>query len=261
MLRSLDGLSVGDAFGELLFSRSPHDGSLQTLPASPWPWTDDTHMARSIVEILELEGRSDQDRLAARFAARFFEQPFRGYARGAASLLHRVGRGEDLRRVSPTLFGSGSFGNGGAMRVAPLGAIFASDRQSHSRSHNAMAKTFSVQFCPGNALTLRAPFPNLSSCLRSLPLAPVQRCPHRTQYRSACGLQPITWVASRQRCGIQPKGMAASTPPVPLSAASWRPRWRRFLVTCCRGASVFLLLRVMPSPSVDSWADRAGVPP
>jgi ADP-ribosylglycohydrolase len=74
-----------------------------------------------------MDGRIDQDQLAARFAARFAADPMRGYARGAAHLLERVGRGESWRGIAPTLFGSGSFGNGGAMRVAPLGAFFAAD--------------------------------------------------------------------------------------------------------------------------------------
>jgi ADP-ribosylglycohydrolase len=138
--RSLDGLSVGDAFGELFFLYSPHEASLATLPTRPWRWTDDTHMALSIVETLELDGRIDTDRLAARFAARFAADPMRGYARGAAHLLERVGHGESWRAIAPTLFGSGSFGNGGAMRVAPLGAFFATDLERVVREAVASAE-------------------------------------------------------------------------------------------------------------------------
>ncbi len=63
-LLSLEGLSVGDAFGEMFFFRSPAG---QDLPEGPWRWTDDTHMALSIVEILKNCGRIDQDALAAAF--------------------------------------------------------------------------------------------------------------------------------------------------------------------------------------------------
>jgi ADP-ribosylglycohydrolase len=45
-LQSLDGLSVGDAFGERFF-RMP-----RRAIAGRWQWTDDTQMALSIVEVL-----------------------------------------------------------------------------------------------------------------------------------------------------------------------------------------------------------------
>jgi len=125
-LRSLEGLTTGDAFGELHFSI--HDLYARTaLPNGPWTWTDDTHMALSIVEVLATRQRIDPDALAAAFVRRFCEDPFRGYGAGAMKLLHQLASGEDWRQASPALFGEGSFGNGAAMRVAPLGAYFAED--------------------------------------------------------------------------------------------------------------------------------------
>jgi ADP-ribosylglycohydrolase len=136
--RSLDGLSVGDAFGELFLSGLAHfrasfadlpsyQASLADLPWGPWPWTDDTHMALSIVEILEAHGHIDQDALARAFARRFAQEPYRGYGGGAIRLLIQLVNGEDWREASPRLFGSGSYGNGAAMRIAPLGGYFADD--------------------------------------------------------------------------------------------------------------------------------------
>lgn len=128
-IQSLEGLSVGDAFGELFFSISPHNASASDLPTQPWRWTDDTHMALSIVEVLREYGHIEQDALAHAFAKRYQEQPYRGYAGGAARLLRQVATGTDWRTISPTLFGSGSYGNGAAMRVAPLGGFFYDDFQ------------------------------------------------------------------------------------------------------------------------------------
>ena len=128
-LRSLDGLSAGDAFGELFFFIPPEPAVWDDLPAEIWRWTDDTHMALSIVETLGRYGRIDQDALALAFARRYMEQPNRGYAGGARRLLSQIATGSDWRQVSPNLFGGGSFGNGAAMRVAPLGAFFAGDPQ------------------------------------------------------------------------------------------------------------------------------------
>lgn len=118
---ALDGLSVGDAFGERFF-RQMHDD----LPPPPWRWTDDTMMAVSIVENLEAHGYIEPDALALAFARRFVEQPHRGYGGGAFQLLQRIYSGMSWREASPALFrGEGSLGNGGAMRAAPIGAWLA----------------------------------------------------------------------------------------------------------------------------------------
>jgi ADP-ribosylglycohydrolase len=121
---SLEGLSIGDAFGELFFTRSPSDATATNLPPGPWPWTDDTHMALSIVEVLERFGRIEQDALAEAFARRFAAEPHRGYGYGAMSLLRQIAEGADWRTVAPALFSGGSHGNGGAMRAAPIGGCF-----------------------------------------------------------------------------------------------------------------------------------------
>jgi ADP-ribosylglycohydrolase len=126
-LHSLEGLSTGDAFGELFFTISPHHTSPGNLPKTIWPWTDDTHMALSIVEVLKTYGHIEQDALARAFARRYQEEPYRGYGGGAARLLHQVAAGSDWRTISPALFGTGSYGNGAAMRVAPLGGFFYQD--------------------------------------------------------------------------------------------------------------------------------------
>jgi len=122
-VRSLEGLSVGDAFGELFFRLSPYQTSSSDLPARTWRWTDDTHMALSIVETLKIYGHIEQDALAQAFGRRFTQEPYRGYAGGARQLLSQVAHGADWREISPQLFGSGSYGNGAAMRVAPIGAL------------------------------------------------------------------------------------------------------------------------------------------
>ncbi|GIH11919.1 hydrolase [Rugosimonospora africana] len=105
-------------------------------PAQPWPWTDDTEMACSIVGELRARERIDQDRLAAAFARRF--EPYRGYGGGAVMLLRRIRDGVPWRDASRAAFGGqGSMGNGAAMRVAPLGAFHAGD--SRTAALEAMA--------------------------------------------------------------------------------------------------------------------------
>jgi ADP-ribosylglycohydrolase len=127
MWLSLDGLSIGDSFGETFFT-SPDEVlrrvSRRELPAAPWTYTDDTEMALSIVEVLTERGAIDQDLLAARFAKRMNFN--RNYGKGTYALLCGVKDGLDWRTLIRIGFrGMGSFGNGAAMRVAPLGAFFA----------------------------------------------------------------------------------------------------------------------------------------
>jgi ADP-ribosylglycohydrolase len=125
---SLAGLSVGDAFGEQFFHPAYAETLLpdQLLPPPPWSWTDDTNMALSIVAVLSEYGTIDQDALAGSFGERY--DPRRGYGRAMHGLLPRYRHGADWRLEAPRLFaGSGSFGNGASMRVAPLGAFFADD--------------------------------------------------------------------------------------------------------------------------------------
>lgn len=124
--RSLRGLSVGDAYGqrrgEMLFFNVSED-----FRPGQWRWTDDTHMAISIVEALAHRGEIEQDQLAKRFAERHFVEPNRGYAGQAAMLLDSVWKGMHWSEANVSNFPNGSYGNGGAMRSAPLGAFFAGD--------------------------------------------------------------------------------------------------------------------------------------
>jgi ADP-ribosylglycohydrolase len=84
-------------------------------------------MALSIVENLNKYGEIHQDELSGAFIKRYMHDPQRGYGRGAADLLVRCARGEDWREAAPTLFRGGSYGNGAAMRVGPLGAFYKGD--------------------------------------------------------------------------------------------------------------------------------------
>jgi ADP-ribosylglycohydrolase len=124
---SLDSLSVGDAFGERFFGPL-HEVreriSRRDLPDAPWIYTDDTEMALSIVEMLRERGSIGQDLLAKRFANRM--QFNRGYGQGAYAVLCGVKDGLNWHHLTQIGFrGMGSFGNGAAMRVAPLGGFFA----------------------------------------------------------------------------------------------------------------------------------------
>src|SRR6266851_7412707 len=138
---ALDGLSVGDAFGECFFHPDRAQAILRghrETPPAPWRYTDDTEMALAIAEVLEAHGGIHQDELAQAFARRYQKNPHRGYGATAFQILAAIHRGEPWHQASHEAFGGqGSMGNGGAMRVAPVGAYFANDLASvveHARA-------------------------------------------------------------------------------------------------------------------------------
>jgi diguanylate cyclase (GGDEF)-like protein len=128
-LLCLDGLSIGDALGETFFTpNAEEDVRRRHLREGPWPWTDDTAMAVSIVETLHECGAIDQRDLARRFTARYAADPARGYGAGAHQLLGDMHAGRPWRGAAASLFdGEGSHGNGAAMRAPVIGAWFAED--------------------------------------------------------------------------------------------------------------------------------------
>jgi ADP-ribosylglycohydrolase len=122
---ALTGLAIGDAIGAPLDGSSTDESRAETLEPGGEiaPWTDDTQMALSVVEVLLETGRIDPDRLARSFAQRY--QPWRGYGRATHTLLAALRNGTPWRQARTLVFPDGSFGNGSAMRVAPLGAFLA----------------------------------------------------------------------------------------------------------------------------------------
>ncbi|MFJ7296383.1 ADP-ribosylglycohydrolase family protein [Streptomyces collinus] len=140
-LACLRGLSVGDALGSQYFV--PVNYPLlkrREVPSGPWQWTDDTEMAGSVVAVLAAHHRIDQDALARSFAEHHdFD---RGYGPAVNRLLRLVREGGDWRELAAALFkGQGSWGNGAAMRIAPLGAWYADDPEQATHQAEISAYT------------------------------------------------------------------------------------------------------------------------
>ncbi|NMO51599.1 hydrolase [Actinoplanes sp. TBRC 11911] len=116
---------MGDCFGGTWFRRRFVPGELKV---GPWRRTDDTAMAVVLLGMLEGRGEVDQDALAVGFAEAYARDPYRQYGAGMHDVLPALGDGEAWAEVTARQFGGqGSWGNGAAMRVAPLGAWFAGD--------------------------------------------------------------------------------------------------------------------------------------
>jgi poly(ADP-ribose) glycohydrolase ARH3 len=128
---ALLGVAVGDALGapfEGMGVVSPAD--LKRLEEKPGPlrYTDDTHMTLGMAESL-LERRGfDGEHMAITFARNYQLEPWRGYGAGPPQIFHLLAQGVPWDKAGGMLFdGTGSFGNGAAMRVAPTALAYHSD--------------------------------------------------------------------------------------------------------------------------------------
>jgi len=128
-MAALTGLAMGDSFGERYFFPSAGVEKRiadRELAPAPWRYTDDTAQAAVLTRHLIARGSVEQDSLAQEFAEEYAHDPKRGYGINAHDLLAGISAGRPWRRLSEGSFnGTGSMGNGAAMRVAPLGAYFA----------------------------------------------------------------------------------------------------------------------------------------
>ncbi|MEV7923810.1 ADP-ribosylglycohydrolase family protein [Kitasatospora sp. NPDC088779] len=145
-LDSLQGLALGDAFGDRWFSwpldEAPAALAARRLRPAPWYWTDDTAMALVLVRHLASWGEVRQDALAGEFAEEYAREYGRKYGPSMHRVLREIGAGGDWRAITSRQFeGQGSYGNGAAMRVAPLGAWFADDLDAVARQAELQALT------------------------------------------------------------------------------------------------------------------------
>ncbi|MFI6704464.1 ADP-ribosylglycohydrolase family protein [Streptomyces sp. NPDC050509] len=140
-LASLRGLAVGDALGSQFFVPANYPLlKRRELPPGGWQWTDDTEMAASVLAVLAAHHRVDQDALARSFAEHHdFD---RGYGPAVNRMLRLIREGGDWRVLAAGLFdGQGSWGNGAAMRIAPLGAWYAEDPEQATHQAEISAYT------------------------------------------------------------------------------------------------------------------------
>jgi len=126
-LGGMVGSAIGDAIGELAFM-SPERGPLTSIlkSLSELCYTDDTAMAIGLAESIIERGRIDQEEMGERFSRNYTSEPWRGYASGPPTIFKLVQlRGIPFTEAARRLFGGrGSFGNGAAMRIVPVGLFF-----------------------------------------------------------------------------------------------------------------------------------------
>ncbi len=72
---SLEGLSIGDAFGQQFFLPHVAAGPSRQPTHSTWNYTDDTEMTLALVETLHHHHAIHQDDFALKLASRYESQP------------------------------------------------------------------------------------------------------------------------------------------------------------------------------------------
>ncbi len=122
------GTAIGDAFGQSFFTKSEIvEVSIrnQKIPHSNWVFTDDTIMTIALFKSLERYQEINQEYVAKEFANNYQKEWNRGYGPSMHRRLKAIREGADWLQLSQSAFdGEGSIGNGGAMRVAVIGAYF-----------------------------------------------------------------------------------------------------------------------------------------
>lgn len=137
------GSALGDAIGELAFN-IPSKKALQALieKTDLLQYTDDTAMALGIAESLEERGTLDFHHLGETFRKNFEREPWRGYGPGPPEVFTLVRQGYSYQEAAQRLFGGeGSYGNGAAMRITPLGLFFYNSKDIYERAAQSAVVT------------------------------------------------------------------------------------------------------------------------
>lgn len=126
----LVGLALGDALG------APFEGARAVSRAEVYAaaerrkilrYTDDTHMAIGVAESLIACRGFDGSHMADTFVRNYEREPWRGYGPGPPRVFQRIKSGAPWNCAAEEIYPGGSFGNGAAMRVAPVGLFYRRD--------------------------------------------------------------------------------------------------------------------------------------
>jgi len=144
---ALVGTFVGDALGAPLehasVERREELKPLREMVEGPLGvgcYTDDTQMMIALCEaMLESDGEPTAELMIERFLANY--EVRRDYGWGTHKLMQLWENGADWREAALQVFSGGSFGNGAAMRIAPLGVFYHHDRPRLSEYAALSART------------------------------------------------------------------------------------------------------------------------
>jgi len=126
-LGSFVGTAVGDALG------APFEGwyrvGIEEIESAAekrriLTYTDDTHMMMGVAQSLIRCRGFDGEDMAQTFVRNYELDPFRGYGPGPPRVFQLIRSGEPWDKAAQRLYPGGSYGNGAAMRIAPIGVFY-----------------------------------------------------------------------------------------------------------------------------------------
>ncbi|GAB2745483.1 ADP-ribosylglycohydrolase family protein [Salinifilum aidingensis] len=142
------GVAVGDALGAAFEGQLRVDAehlAEYERGTAQLHYTDDT--ALTLVLARHLTKRRgllpvDEDVLASELAREYQREPGRGYGRGLRETFERILTGQSWEQAAKASFaGQGSYGNGAAMRVAPIALVAASPAHAAGLARRSAAVT------------------------------------------------------------------------------------------------------------------------
>jgi poly(ADP-ribose) glycohydrolase ARH3 len=107
---SLVGTGVGDSLG-----------------AGGRSYTDDTAMMIGVAESLIEKGRFNAEHRVQVFVRNYDAEPWRGYGPGPPNIFRMIKSHLSWKTIAEKMYPGGSYGNGSAMRVAPIGLFHYDD--------------------------------------------------------------------------------------------------------------------------------------
>ncbi|UCC91072.1 MAG: ADP-ribosylglycohydrolase family protein [Dehalococcoidia bacterium] len=126
-LGALVGTGVGDALGapfEGRFMVKPEEVEAVAEKREVLTYTDDTHMMIGVAESLIRTRGFDGKDMTYTFIQNYELEPFRGYGPGPPHIFRAIRAGAAWDIAAQELYHGGSFGNGSAMRIAPIGVFY-----------------------------------------------------------------------------------------------------------------------------------------
>ena len=129
-LGCLVGAAIGDGLGAWREGRriaEKEDIASLAERVEELAYTDDTHMTIGVVESLIQSRGFDGEHMAQTFIKNYETEPWRGYGPGPPKIFRMIESGEPWDSAASKIYRGGSFGNGSAMRVTPIGLLYSNN--------------------------------------------------------------------------------------------------------------------------------------
>jgi len=126
-LGALVGTALGDALGagfEGRYQVKPEEIEEVARARKILVYTDDTHMMIGVAESLIRAGGFDGEDMADTFLHNYELEPYRGYGPGPPYIFRLIRAGVPWNEAAQQIYPGGSYGNGSAMRIAPIGVFY-----------------------------------------------------------------------------------------------------------------------------------------